>query len=211
MTLSVKNVYLSVAVIAAAILPCARAAGGELVFCKYDPGESAKPCQGSPEPVVISSVEPGKCYLYPEAYGSSAQTISNGKSFCVHSYKNTAASTMYAISHMCPKSYAATSFDVAGTAFIMACAMWYDSNAVTNATKCKWTGGTCDAGNENCGGCFGDMGACTKSPWGTYAAAGSRVVVTDSGEKVSVPVHARECALAICHDVRCTRPMSATP
>ena len=190
MSPSVTNVYLCVAVIAAAILPCARAAGGQLVFCKY-PASSASNCEGSPTPLVSSSVEPGKCYLYPEAYGSAEETKTNGKSFCVHSYRNTATSTSYAISHMCPKAYAATSFvtsfDVAGTAFVLLCGMYYDSSAKTDATKCKWTDASCDGNHANCGGCFGEMGNCTKSPWGTYAAGGLSVVVADHGEKVSVP------------------------
>ena len=189
MTLFLKNVYLSVAVIAAATLPCARAAGGQLVFCKYPASSAGSTCEGSPTPVVLSSVEPGKCYLYPEAYGSAEETKTNGKSFCVHSYKNTATSTSYAISHMCPKSYAATSFDVAASAIVVLCAMWYDSSAKTDATKCKWSDGSCDAGDPKCGGCFGEMGNCTgtKSPWGTYAALGDSIIVTDSGEKEPVP------------------------
>jgi hypothetical protein len=209
MSLSVTNVYLCVAVIAAAILPCARA-GGQLVFCKY-PASSGSKCEGSPTPVVLSSVDAGKCYLYPEAYGSAEEKKTNDKSFCVHSYKNTATSTSYAISHMCPKSYASTSFDVAGTALVVGCSMFYDSSATTNATKCKWSDGSCDGGNDNCGGCFGDMGSCTKSPWGTYSAVGPSVVVTDSGEKVSVSardsqhVMMRVCMrMHCCHDCDCT-------
>ena len=182
-----RLLYLSVTVIAVSIVPCART-GGKLVFCRYPTSGGLKPCEGSVTLMVFSQgdVEAGKCYAYPEVSGGSKnERMTNGKSFCVHSYKNTATSTSFVISHLCPKSYATQMFDVANTVDIVFCDVLYDPKT----KACKWTSGRCDANNEKCGGCLREIGNCTKSHWVTYSGSlNERIIVTDSGEKVSVSV-----------------------